>query len=177
MLAEFVRRPGSQGVGIDTPSDPLVARRELPGRVAIQGNLDPLALVAGGRGAGAAKSDAILAAMRGRPFIFNLGHGIVPATPPEHVAALVARRACGLSEVDGLRLIRPRIAVVLFNLGGPDRPESIRPFLVQPVHRSGHPEGEPAAAAVPGPAHRQGADSRRPRPTTPASAAVRRCWS
>jgi uroporphyrinogen decarboxylase len=37
----------------------------------------------------AAETQAILAAMRGRPFIFNLGHGIVPQTPPEHVAALI----------------------------------------------------------------------------------------
>ena len=37
----------------------------------------------------AAEVAAILDAMRGRPFIFNLGHGIVPQTPPEHVAALL----------------------------------------------------------------------------------------
>ena len=37
------------------------------------------------------ETDAILAAMRGRAFIFNLGHGIVPQTPPAHVDALVAR--------------------------------------------------------------------------------------
>jgi uroporphyrinogen decarboxylase len=60
----------------------------LPRSVAAQGNLDPLALVAGGD-AMAAETQAILAAMRGRPFIFNLGHGIVPQTPPEHVAALI----------------------------------------------------------------------------------------
>ena len=59
------------------------------GGVALQGNLDPLALVAGGRGAWQRETEAILAAMRGRPFMFNLGHGIVPETPPEHVAALV----------------------------------------------------------------------------------------
>ena len=90
MLAEFAGSTGVQGVGVDTSTDLAVAVREVPARVAIQGNLDPLALVAGGA-AMLREIDAILAAMRGRPFIFNLGHGIVPETPPEHVAALVAR--------------------------------------------------------------------------------------
>jgi len=60
----------------------------LPARMAVQGNLDPLALVAGGA-AMAGEVAGILRAMRGRPFIFNLGHGIVPQTPPAHVAALL----------------------------------------------------------------------------------------
>ncbi len=90
MLAEFVGSTGVQGVGIDTSTDPGFAVREVPGLVAIQGNLDPLALAAGGA-AMLRETDAILAAMRGRPFIFNLGHGIMPQTPLEHVAALVAR--------------------------------------------------------------------------------------
>ena len=56
--------------------------------VALQGNLDPLALVVGGT---AMRGEVlnILAVMRGWPHIFNLGHGIVPETPPEHVAQLV----------------------------------------------------------------------------------------
>ena len=56
--------------------------------IATQGNLDPLALVAGGA---ALEREAlhVLDAVRGRPHIFNLGHGIVPQTPPEHVAELV----------------------------------------------------------------------------------------
>ena len=64
--------------------DPLF----LPAKLAVQGNLDPLAVVAGGA---AMRDEAtyVLNAVRGRPFIFNLGHGIVPQTPPEHVAALL----------------------------------------------------------------------------------------
>ena len=58
--------------------------------VAVQGNLDPLLLVSGGEALDQAV-DAILDAMRGKRFIFNLGHGIVPQTPPEHVAQLVDR--------------------------------------------------------------------------------------
>src|SRR5271166_343894 len=79
---------GVDGVGIDTGSDIGMAAAMLPARVAVQGNLDPLAVVAGGA-AMKAEAAGILAAVRGRPFIFNLGHGIVPETPPEHVAALL----------------------------------------------------------------------------------------
>jgi uroporphyrinogen decarboxylase len=79
---------GVDGVGVDTGSDIAAIAAMLPEKVAVQGNLDPLAVVAGGA-VMAAETKAILGAMRGRPFIFNLGHGIVPPTPPEHVAALL----------------------------------------------------------------------------------------
>ncbi len=83
-----------QAVGVDTAADPAHAAAAVPRGIAVQGNLDPLALVAGG----AAMADGVrtvLSAWRGRPAIFNLGHGIVPETPPEHVGALVeaVRRA------------------------------------------------------------------------------------
>jgi uroporphyrinogen decarboxylase len=73
---------------MDTAADPTIAASLVPQGVAIQGNLDPLAVVAGGE-VMASEARSILEAMRGRPFIFNLGHGIVPPTPPEHVAALM----------------------------------------------------------------------------------------
>jgi uroporphyrinogen decarboxylase len=79
---------GVDGIGVDTGSDIGVVASMLPAQVAVQGNLDPLAVVAGGA-AMAREVAPILAAMQGRPFIFNLGHGIVPQTPPEHVAALL----------------------------------------------------------------------------------------
>ena len=84
----YVRETKIDGLGCDTAM-PLAQMRSLTGLgVAVQGNLDPLLLAAGGP-----KLDArvreILEAMRGAPFIFNLGHGIVPQTPPEHVARLV----------------------------------------------------------------------------------------
>jgi uroporphyrinogen decarboxylase len=60
----------------------------VPAYTALQGNLDPIALIAGGASM-CAEADAILKAMRGRPFVFNLGHGITPQTPPDHVAELV----------------------------------------------------------------------------------------
>lgn len=79
---------GVDGVGIDTGTDLKLAASMLPAHVAVQGNLDPLAVVAGGD-ALKTETTAVLNAGRGRPFIFNLGHGIVPPTPPENVAALL----------------------------------------------------------------------------------------
>jgi uroporphyrinogen decarboxylase len=94
MLGEYAAEAGLDGVGLDTASDPGHARRLVPGRVALQGNLDPMALLAGGA-ALRTETEGILAALRGRPFVFNLGHGIVPETPPEHVRALVERVRAG----------------------------------------------------------------------------------
>ena len=88
MLADYALMTGASGVGMDTATDPARAQWLVPARTALQGNLDPMALLAGGR-AVRDETAAILLAMRGRPFIFNLGHGIVPQTPPEHVGALV----------------------------------------------------------------------------------------
>ncbi|MDB5512492.1 MAG: uroporphyrinogen decarboxylase [Enterovirga sp.] len=66
----------------------------LPGTLPTQGNLDPLALVAGGEALDRGV-DAVLAATRGRPHIFNLGHGIVPETPIAHVERMVERVRAG----------------------------------------------------------------------------------
>ncbi len=89
MLAEYAAETGMQAVAMDTAMDPAWAARNVPAHVALQGNLDPEAVVAGGAGM-LAEADALRAALRGRPWIFNLGHGVEQATPPEHVAALVA---------------------------------------------------------------------------------------
>ncbi|WP_158742192.1 uroporphyrinogen decarboxylase [Acidisphaera sp. L21] len=88
LLGEYTRATGVQAVGIDTSMDPAWAASTVPSTVAVQGNMDPLALVAGGQALVDA-AQAVLQAWRGRPGIFNLGHGIVPETPPEHVAALM----------------------------------------------------------------------------------------
>ncbi|WP_374308458.1 uroporphyrinogen decarboxylase [Methylocella sp.] len=87
-LAGFGEAAGVAGVGLDSGVDSFWAAKALPRGQTTQGNLDPLALVAGGPAleAGARR---ILDAFRGRPHIFNLGHGVTPQTPPEHVAALV----------------------------------------------------------------------------------------
>ena len=88
LLAEYAAATGVRAVGIDTGMDPAKAAAMAPADVALQGNLDPMALVAGGA-AMEHEARSILKTLRGRPFIFNLGHGIVPQTPPEHVGALV----------------------------------------------------------------------------------------
>jgi uroporphyrinogen decarboxylase len=87
-IESYAIETGVSAVGLDTSMDLSNVLTLLPNTVAAQGNLDPLVLVAGGD-AMAAETHAILASMRGRPFIFNLGHGIVPSTPPEHVATLI----------------------------------------------------------------------------------------
>ena len=87
LIGRYAVGTGVQAVAMDTAMDPVLAAALVPRTVALQGNLDPMALLAGGA-AMAAEAQLILDAMRGRPFVFNLGHGIVPQTPPAHVAAL-----------------------------------------------------------------------------------------
>ena len=77
-------------IALDWTLDPVTALPDIPARLATQGNLDPLALVAGGEALDRG-IDAILQAVRGRPHIFNLGHGIVPETPIGHVERMIAR--------------------------------------------------------------------------------------
>jgi len=86
----YVEATGVDAVGIDWTVPLDVGRNRLQPRAAVQGNLDPLLLVAGGPRLDQAV-DAILSALRGGRFIFNLGHGIVPETPIAHVERLIAR--------------------------------------------------------------------------------------
>lgn len=88
MVGEYAAQTGVQAVHLDTAMDP--ASVTLPKGMAAQGNLDPVALLTGGT-AMAIETAGILAARRGLPHIFNLGHGIIKETPPEHVGALVAQ--------------------------------------------------------------------------------------
>ncbi len=88
MLLPYASMPGLDAVGLDTASDPVLAASLLPPRLALQGNLDPLALLAGGAVL-AEEARAIALALRGRPHVFNLGHGVLPETAPGHVADLV----------------------------------------------------------------------------------------
>ncbi|MBV9756276.1 MAG: uroporphyrinogen decarboxylase [Alphaproteobacteria bacterium] len=88
MLGEFVRSTGVDGVGLDWVIDPGSAAAQVLPCTALQGNLDPMALKVGGA-ALTEETNAILQALRGRPHVFNLGHGVLPDTPPDHVARLV----------------------------------------------------------------------------------------
>jgi uroporphyrinogen decarboxylase len=80
---------GADGVGLDWTVDLAAARRTVGGRVALQGNLDPIVLTTDPATV-AREAEAVVRAAGPAPgHIFNLGHGIVPKTPPENVAALV----------------------------------------------------------------------------------------
>ena len=88
LVGAYAARTGVDAVALDTGAELSIAAGLVPATVATQGNLDPLSVVAGGE-AMAAEVRGVLDGARGRPHIFNLGHGIVPQTPPAHVAALV----------------------------------------------------------------------------------------
>ncbi len=83
----YAERTGIDAVSIDTEVSTIWAAETLQPLCAVQGNLDPQVLLAGGA-AMEAEARRILGELSGGPHIFNLGHGIVPQTPPEHVARL-----------------------------------------------------------------------------------------
>lgn len=89
LVADYVEQTGVDCVGLDTGVSAAALAASLPETVAVQGNLDPMALIAGGE-ALHQESLFIRDSLRGRPHIFNLGHGILPQTPPQHVADLVS---------------------------------------------------------------------------------------
>jgi len=81
---------GASCVGLDWTMDLREARRRHGARVAFQGNLDPLALLTDPATVERAATEVVVAAGPAPGYVFNVGHGVVPATPPDHVAALVA---------------------------------------------------------------------------------------
>ncbi len=90
LLLPFVEKTGVDAVSLDTSVPLTWAAEVLQPKVTLQGNLDPILLVTGGEAMDRA-IDRILTTLGRGPFIFNLGHGIIPATPPEHVARLADR--------------------------------------------------------------------------------------
>ncbi len=88
-LPAYARETGVDALGVDETIDPVWAARELPERLPVQGNFDPLLVLAGGPDleAGARR---VLDAFAGRPHVFNLGHGIGQFTPIAHVERLLA---------------------------------------------------------------------------------------
>ncbi|MFM6949851.1 MAG: uroporphyrinogen decarboxylase [Novosphingobium sp.] len=88
-LAAYARETGVDAIGIDETIDPIWAARELPAGMPVQGNLDPLLLLAGGDEL-EQQALRILDAFADRPHVFNLGHGIGQTTPVEHVGQLLA---------------------------------------------------------------------------------------
>jgi uroporphyrinogen decarboxylase len=89
-LERYARGTGVDAIGIDWTVPLDHARRQLQPHVAVQGNLDPIMLLAGGDPLDRAVDGLIEGLAEGR-FIFNLGHGILPETPIAHVERLVTR--------------------------------------------------------------------------------------
>lgn len=87
-LVDFARRTRVDALGLDSCVDPRWAAQTFDRGLVLQGNLDPLVLLAGG-GALEAGVQQVLTALRGRPHIFNLGHGILPQTPLHHVELML----------------------------------------------------------------------------------------
>ena len=88
-LAAYAGETCVDALGLDETIDPQWAARALPEHLPLQGNLDPLALLAGGAALERAVG-RILSSFAGRPHIFNLGHGIIKETPIAHVEQLLA---------------------------------------------------------------------------------------
>ena len=88
-LIDFADNVDCQAIAIDHNTDIRWAAKTLPKHITLQGNLDPLALLSAGPDMQYAVDD-ILEACSQRPHIFNLGHGITPPTPPEHLAKLIS---------------------------------------------------------------------------------------
>ncbi|CAE7405984.1 hemE [Symbiodinium microadriaticum] len=109
-IPAYVDETGVNAVGLDTSVSLDWALKAIPDHICLQGNLDPLLLRMGGD---AMRTSAlrIRDQLKGRPHIFNLGHGL------------------NSSQRSAMADGNQKIAVVLFNLGGPDRADDIRPFL------------------------------------------------
>ncbi|HYI26268.1 MAG TPA: uroporphyrinogen decarboxylase family protein, partial [Bradyrhizobium sp.] len=90
MALPYAEMTGINALGLDWMVDLLFAKEMLQSRLPVQGNLDPLVLRAGGDALDQAV-DAIMAALSGGPFVFNLGHGILPDTPIAHVERMLKR--------------------------------------------------------------------------------------
>src|SRR5215467_8043372 len=90
LLPAYVEQTGVDAVSIDWAAEPKLIRERVQSRVAVQGNLDPLALIAGDDALDRAVDDVLENFGKGR-LIFNLGHGILQETPIAHVERMVAR--------------------------------------------------------------------------------------
>lgn len=89
MLIPFAEHSACTAIGIDYGVEPRWAREHLSPHATVQGGLDPLLVVKGGR-AMTHSAASYMEAFDGVPHIFNLGHGFIPQTPPENVADLIS---------------------------------------------------------------------------------------
>ena len=89
MVSAYAAETGVNGLSLDSQVALDWALRNIPEGIVLQGNLDNHLLLAGGTALDA-EVRRIKAVVAGRPFIFNLGHGVLPPTPPDHVARALA---------------------------------------------------------------------------------------
>ena len=87
-VGEYALDSNTSGVGIDFSMDIAFARKEISPHAVVQGGLDPLLVVPGGTEMKKAAT-GLINMFHDVPYVFNLGHGFVPETPPENVAELV----------------------------------------------------------------------------------------
>jgi len=95
LYRDYRQRTGVTALGLDW-TVPLSEARRLQAEGPVQGNLDPMRLLAGGQALSRGVED-ILSGLGGGPFIFNLGHGVTPETPIEHVEAMIKQVRGGKS--------------------------------------------------------------------------------
>jgi len=90
MALPYVEMTGVTAIGIDWTYERSIARNMLQSRVPVQGNVDPLALLAGGAALDR-EVDDVMKELGGGPLVFNLGHGILPDTPIANVERMLKR--------------------------------------------------------------------------------------
>ena len=99
MSLPYVEMTGVSALGIDWTFERSIARDMLQSRVPLQGNVDPLALLAGGTALDR-EVDDVMKELGSGPLVFNLGHGILPETPIAHVERMLKRvRGCLLTQI------------------------------------------------------------------------------
>ena len=88
LIGRYARETGITALGVDTQTPAAFAREQAPPGMCLQGNLDPMLLISGGKPLEEGARQ-VIEAFRGSPHVFNLGHGITPEAKPEHLATLI----------------------------------------------------------------------------------------
>ena len=89
LYERYITETGVDGIGLDAMVPASYARAQLQQLATVQGNLDPVLLIAGGAALETAVKE-LCRTLGSGPFVFNLGHGVLPETPPENVEALAS---------------------------------------------------------------------------------------
>ena len=167
-ILESMASSGADVLSVDWRIPIAEARARVGQRVALQGNLDPCALL-GSPSNLTATAERILKQAGPTGHIFNLGHGILPTTPVDNARALV----------DFVKVVSARamkLGVLVFNLGGPETLRDVKPFLYRLFSDPGnHPHQMVSAAKSRCLYNRDDSDRKNPRATTRRLAAALPC--